>query len=145
MQPKTTKLWNNKGLRKKIASIVIVGVLGLLGLNHFQPYIEQVLGTDTSVQSTTTSAQPANPELSKTLALIQQGGPFPYRQDGTVFQNREGLLPDKPRGYYHEYTVDTPGLNHRGARRVVTGGNPPAVYYYTEDHYQSFITLEVTP
>lgn len=77
-------------------------------------------------------------ELEKTLALIKQGGPFPNRQDGTVFANRERHLPEKPRGYYREYTVATPGLSHRGARRVVTGGNPPEIYYYTEDHYKSF-------
>lgn len=82
-------------------------------------------------------------ELQHTLALIQQGGPYPYSQDDTVFHNRERLLPQKPRGYYREYTVRTPGLSHRGARRVVTGGHPPEVYYYTEDHYRSFQRLEV--
>lgn len=73
-----------------------------------------------------------------TLALIEQGGPFPHAQDGSVFGNREGHLPKHPRGYYREYTVDTPGLGHRGARRIVTGGKPPLEYYYTDDHYASF-------
>lgn len=73
-----------------------------------------------------------------TLALIARGGPFPHRQDGAVFGNREHLLPQRPRGYYHEYTVETPGSRDRGARRIVTGGNPPDVYYYTDDHYRSF-------
>ncbi len=77
-------------------------------------------------------------EAHATLRLIARGGPFPYRQDGAVFGNRERRLPSMPRGYYREYTVDTPGLNHRGARRIVTGGQPPAVYYYTDDHYDSF-------
>ena len=85
------------------------------------------------------------PEAVATLQLIQQGGPFPHRQDGTVFQNREGLLPQRTRGYYREYTVRTPGLSHRGARRIVTGGTPPEVYYYTEDHYRSFRQLELSP
>ncbi|NGP53291.1 ribonuclease domain-containing protein [Thioalkalivibrio sp. XN8] len=85
------------------------------------------------------------PEAIATLELIERGGPFPHRQDGTVFQNREGLLPQRPRGYYREYTVRTPGLSHRGARRIVTGGNPPEVYYYTEDHYRSFRRLETGP
>lgn len=84
-----------------------------------------------------------DPELSKTLALIAQGGPYPHRQDGTVFHNREQKLPSKPRGYYHEFTVRTPGVKNRGARRVVTGGEPPEVYYYTEDHYQNFVMLKV--
>jgi guanyl-specific ribonuclease Sa len=77
-------------------------------------------------------------EARATIALIQRGGPFPYRQDGSVFGNREGLLPRQPRGWYREYTVDTPGLSHRGARRIVTGGNPPREWYYSDDHYRSF-------
>jgi len=78
------------------------------------------------------------PEALDTLALIERGGPFPYRKDGTVFQNRERHLPDMPRGYYREYTVPTPGSRDRGARRIVSGGHPPEVYYYTADHYRSF-------
>jgi guanyl-specific ribonuclease Sa len=77
-------------------------------------------------------------EADATLQLIARGGPFPHRQDGGVFGNREGLLPDRPRGYYHEYTVETPGARDRGARRIITGGNPPLAYYYTDDHYRSF-------
>lgn len=82
------------------------------------------------------------PEALETLALILHGGPFPHRQDGSVFQNRERLLPERPRGYYREYTVRTPGATNRGARRIVTGGNPPEVYYYTRDHYRSFTRFE---
>jgi len=78
-----------------------------------------------------------------TLALIARGGPFPHPQDGGVFGNREKRLPAKPRGYYREYTVDTPGLNHRGARRIITGGQPPEMYYYTDDHYDSFRNFQV--
>jgi ribonuclease T1 len=84
-------------------------------------------------------------EAAATLRLIEQGGPFPYRQDGTVFQNRERLLPIHPQGYYREYTVRTPGARDRGARRIVTGGQPPEVYYYTDDHYRSFREIEVAP
>ena len=85
------------------------------------------------------------PEAIETLALIQRGGPFPYRKDGTTFQNRERLLPAKPRGYYREYTVPTPGARDRGARRIVAGGNPPEVFYYTADHYSSFRQIEPLP
>ena len=85
------------------------------------------------------------PEALATLALIQRGGPFPYRKDGTTFQNRERLLPAKPRGYYREYTVPTPGSRDRGARRIVAGGNPPEVFYYTADHYSSFRQIEPLP
>ena len=77
-------------------------------------------------------------EARQTLALIKSGGPFPYERDGVVFGNFEKLLPKEPRGFYREYTVQTPGLRHRGARRIVAGGNPPKVFYYTEDHYRSF-------
>ena len=83
------------------------------------------------------------PEAHATLRLIAQGGPFPHSQDGSVFGNRERRLPSKPRGYYHEYTVETPGLGHRGARRIITGGQPPDVYYYTDDHYDSFRSFQV--
>ncbi|MFF2653277.1 ribonuclease domain-containing protein [Streptomyces sp. NPDC058045] len=72
-----------------------------------------------------------------TLDLIDQGGPFPYKQDGTVFQNREGVLPDQDTGYYHEYTVITPGSPTRGAKRIVTGERSQEDYY-TSDHYATF-------
>jgi len=83
------------------------------------------------------------PEALATVDLIRQGGPFPYRQDGTEFRNREGLLPAAGRGHYREYTVPTPGAPDRGARRIVTGGEPPSDWYYTDDHYRSF--RPVTP
>ncbi len=76
------------------------------------------------------------PEARQTLALIKQGGPFPYSKDGTVFHNREGRLPPRPRGYYREYTVPTPGVKHRGARRIVAGQAQD--YWYTADHYETF-------
>ncbi|OIN91251.1 MAG: guanine-specific ribonuclease N1 and T1 [Comamonadaceae bacterium CG1_02_60_18] len=79
-------------------------------------------------------------EGQQMVALIYQGGPFASERDGVVFGNRERLLPIKKRGYYREYTVATPGLKHRGVRRIVCGGKPrvPDVCYYTADHYQSF-------
>lgn len=73
-----------------------------------------------------------------TLRLIERGGPYPYRQDDGVFGNREGRLPRQARGYYREYTVETPGSRDRGARRIVAGGRPPVEYFYTDDHYRSF-------
>lgn len=79
-------------------------------------------------------------EAQQTLLLIKRGGPFPHSKDGVVFGNYEGMLPKQKRGYYHEYTVETPGLRGRGARRIVVGGKPPdpRQYYYTDDHYRSF-------
>lgn len=74
------------------------------------------------------------------MRLIYQGGPFETEKDGVVFANRERLLPIKTRGYYREYTVATPGLSHRGKKRIVCGGHvtKPEICYYTADHYASF-------
>jgi guanyl-specific ribonuclease Sa len=82
-------------------------------------------------------------EARDTIALIQRAGPFTHRQDGSVFGNREGRLPRQPRGWYHEYTVETPGSRDRGARRIVTGGTPPSQWYYSDDHYDSFRRFDV--
>jgi ribonuclease T1 len=80
------------------------------------------------------------PEARETLRLIASGGPFPYRRDGITFNNYEKRLPLQPRGHYREYTVPTPGVSHRGARRIVCGGEPrrPDACWYTADHYRSF-------
>ena len=79
-------------------------------------------------------------ELQKTLDLIARGGPFPYRNDGGVFGNRERRLPQQARGYYREYTVVTPGAPNRGARRVVRGNGGET--YYTRDHYRTFARID---
>lgn len=96
------------------------------GANHAQ---QQVRGDEIAV-----AELPA--EARQTLHAIKQGGPFSYDRDGVVFGNLERLLPKQPRGYYHEYTVKTPGAHNRGARRIVAGG--PGEYYYSADHYQTF-------
>jgi ribonuclease T1 len=82
------------------------------------------------------------PQAAATVALIREGGPFPYRQDGVVFANLERHLPIEPRGYYHEFTVPTPGSPDRGARRIITGRD--GEFYYTADHYESFRRVDVT-
>ncbi len=78
--------------------------------------------------------------IGDTLALIDAGGPFPYRKDGSRFGNREGRLPAGPPGYYREYTVETPGSPDRGARRIVAGHDGDR--WYTDDHYGSFVRLQ---
>ena len=92
-------------------------------------------------------------EARETLARIEAGGPFKYRQDGVVFGNREHRLPQRERGYYHEYTVPTPGARDRGARRIIAGASgkesgqrsaPERArreYWYTADHYNSFARI----
>ena len=83
------------------------------------------------------------PQAAGTVRLIEQGGPFPYPDnDGVVFHNNEHLLPSEPDGYYHEYTVPTPGSQTRGARRMITGRD--GQYYYTGDHYETFVAVDVT-
>jgi len=85
------------------------------------------------------------PEARHTLELIASGGPYPYQRDGVVFGNREQRLPLHARGYYHEYTVTTPGVRTRGARRIICGGTlrSLAECYYTDDHYQSFRRIKL--
>ncbi|MFE9406086.1 ribonuclease domain-containing protein [Streptomyces sp. NPDC006530] len=88
-----------------------------------------------SVGSVCYSALPS--QAHDTLRLIDRGGPFPYSQDGVVFQNREGVLAQQSSGYYHEYTVITPGAPTRGTRRIITGERSQEDYY-TADHYATF-------
>ena len=88
----------------------------------------------------TVPASELPPEGRETLELIHDGGPFPYDRDGITFENREGILPGQERGYYSEYTVPTPGLDHRGAQRIVCGAELDC--YYTGDHYASFAQIE---
>jgi ribonuclease T1 len=96
--------------------------------------------TDSTGALTDISVSDLPGEAKKTLASIRDGGPFPYERDSVVFANREHMLPAKYRGYYHEFTVKTPGVRSRGARRIICGGDLSTVSdcYYTDDHYQSF-------
>lgn len=83
---------------------------------------------------------PERDALLATLDLIDRGGPFPYKKDGSTFSNREAQLPAQPRGYYREYTVPTPDSGDRGARRVVQGRSGDT--WYTNDHYESFVRID---
>ena len=106
------------------------------------------LGFLASVPATAQRASPAlgeiraadlPPEARETIALIRKGGPFPYAKDGVVFGNREAILPKQRRGYYREYTVKTPGMRARGARRIIWGAG--GEFYYTDDHYNHFLRI----
>lgn len=113
-------------------AIAIAAVLGAAGAASAR-------GPEASHPVVALTTLPA--QAQATYRLIHAGGPFPYEKDGTVFGNRERLLPIKARGYYREYTVKTPGSRDRGARRIVCGGKPPTqpeACYYTADHYASF-------
>ncbi|MFI6849609.1 ribonuclease [Kitasatospora sp. NBC_00085] len=123
-----------RALKTRAASVAVVGLLTLA------PTAVSATDAHAAVSgSVCLSDLPS--QAWDTLDLIDAGGPFPYSQDGVVFQNRERILPSKSSGYYHEYTVITPDSPTRGARRVITG----RVYhedYYTSDHYASFYKVD---
>ena len=136
-------------LIKRLIRIAVIALIAFALLHWCTPVQEMTTGKSVvldgaAVPSATTDRYPEflPPEAVSTLGIIEAGGPFPYAQDGGVFQNREGLLPQRSRGYYREYTVETPGARDRGARRIVSGGQPPEVFYYTDDHYRSFRRVE---
>ena len=121
-----------------------VGIAGLAQVVMAACLLAPVSATARQVESAPGSSIIALAEMPKearrTYALIKDGGPFAHDKDGSVFGNRERLLPRARRGYYLEYTVRTPGARNRGARRIVCGGPPrvPDACYDTNDHYTSF-------
>ena len=124
------------GWRRTLAS-VLLALSTVVGL---QAIAKGPNAADKPTEATIAAAQ-LPVQGQQVLTLIYQGGPFKHDKDGTVFGNRERLLPLQARGYYREYTVRTPGVSHRGARRIVCGGKQvtaPDACYYTEDHYASF-------
>ncbi|RFU42585.1 guanine-specific ribonuclease N1 and T1 [Actinomadura logoneensis] len=144
-------------LRRMLAALVLVPLLALTGLTacgDVAPGDANASGTTsgrpggvrqgggapkpgrTADTIRTVPASSLPPEARRTLKLIDAGGPFPYRKDGSVFANREHRLPSEPNGYYREYTVPTPGAGDRGARRIIGGRSGER--YYTQDHYRSF-------
>lgn len=114
---------------------LIGGIAALVSTLLVGGPVSSAVATAPAVGDICYSALPS--QAHDTLDLIEAGGPYPYEQDGTVFRNREQILPDRTAGYYHEYTVITPGSPDRGARRIVTG-DAAREDYYTADHYASF-------
>jgi ribonuclease T1 len=126
-------------LRRRGARALLAGVLAAASL--FAALPGAALARDKSGLGAPVAIASLPPEAQKTEQLIRAGGPFPYSRDGVVFGNRENRLERRPRGYYHEYTVPTPGARNRGARRIICGGarpTEPDACFYTEDHYNSF-------
>ncbi len=124
--------------RKQVARFAAAALVGLaLGSGA----AAKQAPADAAVAPATVALSQLPREGQATYRLIRQGGPFRYGKDGSTFGNRERLLPSKPRGYYREYTVDTPGSRDRGARRIVCGGTTPTApeaCFFTDDHYGSF-------
>ena len=121
--------------------VPVVGFLLAALLGCFHPaHADDLTGEALGSREKTVNLTALPPQGQQTYALIFQGGPFPYSKDGSVFGNRERRLPVRARGYYREYTVGTPEVRNRGARRIACGGpsRNPEVCYYSEDHYASF-------
>jgi ribonuclease T1 len=130
-------------IRAALAAAVVAGVvaagIAIPGGGDSSPGTPEALPTTATTEETSTRGTPAaeeSIEIARVLRAIEAGDPLPYEEDGGVFQNREGLLPDEPLGYYREYTVETSGSTDRGARRLVIG--EAGETYYTDDHYASF-------
>lgn len=126
-----------RSIRKWGLALALAGS-AVLGLS-LAPASVSARDNNPALQSVALASLPA--EAQATERLIRAGGPFPYAKDGTVFGNRERILPAQRRGFYREYTVKTPGARNRGARRIVCGGTVPTqpeACYYTDDHYASF-------
>jgi len=123
-------------MRGTLAAVVLAGVVAAVALSA--PAIAREHSGGAGRTEITVADLPQ--EARTTLRRIHDGGPFPYERDGITFGNRERHLPREPHGYYHEYTVKTPGVHNRGARRIICGGarSTPDSCYYTDDHYQTF-------
>lgn len=131
--------WMGKGRNALALLTLAAAAIGTVLVQARAPQQSPPALPGSAVASVATSALPK--QGLQVLAQIQKGGPFRFEKDGTVFGNRERQLPGQKRGYYREYTVPTPGLSHRGTRRIVCGGQEPKspdACFYTEDHYTSF-------
>ncbi|MFY4720412.1 ribonuclease domain-containing protein [Streptomyces sp. LaBMicrA B280] len=147
-RPRTSGRSLSRPLSRLFAGLLVVLAVLLAGCSPTATTGHGTTGTRTGASSgsaatpgwakgmATVSASRLPAEARRTLALIDRGGPYPYARDGIVFGNFERHLPKHQRGYYHEYTVPTPGSRDRGARRVITGQG--GEFYYTDDHYNSF-------
>jgi ribonuclease T1 len=122
--------------RNPLVRLALFALLGLLAWGGAQGFWSQPKGHDLR----TVHVVGLPPEVRQTLELIKRGGPFPYGKDGAVFRNRENRLPVEGRDYYREYTVPTPGVKTRGARRIVAGQG--GEFYYSQDHYRSFVRIK---
>lgn len=125
--------------------VLALAAAAAVAVTALQPDRAQGPGPRADAAIGTVSLATLPPQAQRTKLLIAQGGPFPHDKDGTVFHNRERLLPLHARGYYREYTVTTPAAGDRGARRIVCGGSQPRapdVCYYSADHYASFRRID---
>ena len=140
-------------LGKRFAPVILAGLLAVLGGcaappvspgGEHQPASATAArgqASDPKAHSGSIATPDLPPEARVVLESIRRGPPYAYAKDGATFQNREGRLPARPRGYYREFTVPTPGQENRGARRIIAGEGGER--YYTDDHYRTF--REIAP
>lgn len=135
------KSWLPGYLIERLTKLVLTGLVVMASVVPLSVHAKQAVLNDTLA---TIKVAELPQQGQQTYERIHQGGPFPYEKDGTVFGNRERLLPAAKRGFYREYTVKTPGSRDRGARRIVCGGQPkaPDACFYTADHYSSFRRIQ---
>jgi ribonuclease T1 len=122
------------GLRMMRPHGIVLAAMLLLPAGAQADTLQPAAGEQRDQASISVAQLPA--QARDTLRAIKRGGPFAYPRDGVVFKNYEHALPERRRGYYHEYTVKTPGRHNRGARRIISGAD--GEYFYTADHYQTF-------
>jgi ribonuclease T1 len=123
-------------LRTRRPLLALIALIALLVIGYVVKEADSGSGHGSGSSQRTVAMGALPVQARQTIRAIQHGGPFQYSQDGEVFRNDQHLLPTEPRGYYHEYTVPTPGESTRGARRIIAGKKHE--YYYTADHYASF-------
>ena len=135
------KSWLPGYLVERLTKLVLSGLLVGASVVPLSVHAKQTVVNDALA---TIKVAELPQQGQQTYERIHQGGPFPYEKDGTVFGNRERLLPPAKRGFYREYTVKTPGSRDRGAKRIVCGGQPkaPDACFYTADHYSSFRRIQ---
>lgn len=135
------KKWSLRYLGETFSKLALTGLLIAVGVSAQGVNAKQAVPSDGLA---TIKVAELPQQGQQTYERIHQGGPFPYDKDGTVFGNRERLLPAAKRGFYREYTVKTPGSRDRGAKRIVCGGQPktPEACFYTADHYSSFRKIQ---
>jgi ribonuclease T1 len=137
VQTTITSLHRAVGLVLVVLTAVVLAACGSAGTVTAPATAAVALAPASPVSGLATMVVAALPQEGiDTLRLIASGGPFPYPKDGVTFSNREGILPAHPSGWYHEYTVITPGSSDRGARRIIAGKDGGR--FYTDDHYASF-------
>ncbi len=83
-------------------------------------------------------------EVQKTIDNIKLNRPA-FPRDGIPFENNFKISPDSQRlntgsGPYREWTVKTPGVGNRGARRIVVDTKTGQAFY-SHDHYNTFIEI----